>query len=442
MKTVNKKLVTIIIPTFNNPKFLNPMVNSLLHNTSCLALCKIIIVNNGHNDSISIESSNEDNLRIINMNENVGWEGALKKGMEFVDTEFVFFMNDDIHFFSQSYNWLTKVLDVFKDEKVAAIGPSSNVVMGAQNIFMNFEASRLVVPFLIGFCMFVRTKYLKEVGGIITDLPGGDDIDLSIRFKTAGYKLVAMRDIFVYHHGFKTGERLKGGADAPEGWNSVKMQEKTNTYLQKKHGVLKWWEAMSWRKFVKVYSVSPWPSDYKGNPEKDIICNAAKGHKILDLGCGAEKCDDDYIGVDILSKGTPLPLYHGIPGTSVADITGDIENRLPVECDGADTIIAKHVLEHCIDPIQTIKNWKESLKEGGRIIISVPDENVRPGIPMNPEHLHAFTPQSLFSIMETVGFSSTEVHTDYNGISFTGVFDLILVKKENDEKAKNLQSIS
>ena len=101
------------------------------------------------------------------------------------------------------------------------------------------------IPYLIGFCLLVRRSALDEVGGIDSTLPGGDDIDLSIRLRQAGYTLVCDRHSFVYHYGYRTGERVHGDRTVPGGWNSPQMIQATANALIAKHGETAFNEA--WR---------------------------------------------------------------------------------------------------------------------------------------------------------------------------------------------------
>ena len=50
--------------------------------------------------------------------------------------------------------------------------------------------------------------------------------------------------IFIYHHGFQTGEKLHGKPSKPGGWNSRKMSDDTNRHLIQKHGFIRWWKTM------------------------------------------------------------------------------------------------------------------------------------------------------------------------------------------------------
>lgn len=72
-------------------------------------------------------------------------------------------------------------------------------------------------------------------------------------------------------------------------------------------------------------------------------------------------------------------------------------------------MIARHILEHCIDSVSVIKEWARLLKPNGKLIVAVPNEDIIRGIPMNPEHVHAFSPSSMKSLMEMCGLKEVEV---------------------------------
>lgn len=402
-------LVTIIIPTFNNREYLDPCIRSILMHQTTPGLYKIIIVNNGDKESV-VNWTNPE-IEVIHAGKNLGWEGGLKEGLKHVKTPYVVFMNDDTYIPFSSAVWLYQMLMAFSNPKVAAVGPTSNVVMGLQNIFVPTFPNMLYLKtnILIGFCVMVRMEALEKVGGIDDSMPNhGDDLDLSIRFREAGYDLICDKSVFVYHHGFKTGQREYGSE-----WNSVNMTEKTNNWLIRKHGL---------KTFMK-YLFQPLA---EGEPigaidsEGDICRKYVKG-SVLEIGCGNTKTVPDSVGTDIVPKGEPIPCYPG--KLSVADIVADVSKPLPLEDNSVDTIIARHLLEHMIDPITVLKNWRRVLKNGGRIIIAVPDESKRQTIPMNYEHVHAYTQDSLKNLMETLGWHTEHLEDAHNGMSLVGIFN-------------------
>jgi len=404
-------LVSIIIPTFDNPDYLNPCVQSILTHRVTPGLAHIFIVNNGHPKSIAAIWREAPEITVLDAGKNLGWEGGLKLGLEHATTPFVVFMNDDTYIPVSSSDWLPALLQKFADPNVAAVGPSSNCVMGPQNAFIPSTTYTLGVNFLIGFCMMVRRSALDAVGSVDDSMPNhGDDLDLSIRFRKAGHKLIADKSVFVYHHGFKTGQREHGAE-----WNSVQMTEKTNHWLIKKHG-LKEFIHYIFNPIVDTNVSQTPPTDTEG----DLVRKFAVG-EVIEVGCGNQKTVEPSLGLDIIPKGQPIP---GLVGKhSIADMVSDISEPLPVEDNKFDTLIARHILEHLVDTTSVIKDWGRVLKPGGRLILAVPDEDITRTIPLNYQHVDALNQKSLKNQIESLGFKTLELMSANNNVSFIGVFE-------------------
>lgn len=418
-----KAFIDIIIPTWNNPEFLNPCVKSIATTGHLGSYANLIIVNNGK-QPIKEQMGYIQGITVLEPGKNLGWEGGLAYALERSDAPFVCFQNDDTHIPQAGCFFYEKLMMPFSNPAVGAVGPVSTTVMGPQSIYHPAcPQKNLETSFLIFFCVMLRRKYLDEVGGIDTSLPGGDDLDMSIRLRKAGKKLVVTPGAFLIHHGFKTGTRVRGDSNKSGGWNSKEMSDRTNQALIKKHGFKAFMETM--RGMSHVYEP---PKDLEG----DLIRNVAKGEILYELGVGATKTVDQAIGIDRIPKGDKIPSRSG--AISVADIVADVQQELPVERFSADSIIARHILEHCIDSLETLKNWNLALKIGGQLIIAVPNQDVINGIPMNQEHVHAFTPTSLANLMRACGFKQVQWLDPDNGISFVGVYEKVFHMEQVEEK--------
>jgi len=229
--------IDIVIPTFDNRGYLEACLMSLFANPTIEDQFRVIVVNNGEPRSCDWIASTS--VTVVQPGRNLGWEAGLKLALAMSTAPFVCFLNDDTYFPPASDAWLSMLLRHFRDPAVGATGPSSNAVMGPQSIFSFASHRWLKVAYLIGFCVILRRSALDEVGGVDDTLPGGDDLDLSIRLRDAGYTLVADREVFVYHHWARTGVRVHGAANEG-GWNSDEMVTATNHALIAKHGFRAW----------------------------------------------------------------------------------------------------------------------------------------------------------------------------------------------------------
>lgn len=404
--------VAIIIPTYNNYEYLEPCLRSILSNKVSANLFHIYVVNNGHEHSC--DWIKHDDVTVWNTGKNLGWEGALEYALDKTQEKFVLFLNDDILIPPTSKYWLNKLLQPFIDPEVGAVGPSSNVVMGLQNIFTITKLNIFTTKFLIGFCFLTSRDAIIKAGGIDKTLPGGDDMDMSIRLRKAGYKLIANKEVFVYHHGFKTGNRVYGDVQVRNGWNSYEMLEKTNHALIKKHGFAEWWNTTkgAW----EMPSINFVESK---DTEGELIRERINKGVILDLGCGPNKTVPDAIGVDLIPKDVEIASLSN--AKSEADVNADVSQPLPFEPNSIDTIIARHIMEHLTDSVVVMKHWHSLLKKGGKLIVAVPNDSVHLSIPMNIEHVHGFTMESMKSLMEVVGFKVIEQLDSQNTISFITV---------------------
>lgn len=108
----------------------------------------------------------------------------------------------------------------------------------------------------------------------------------------------------------------------------------------------------------------------------DLLKNAPRDSKILDIGCSSgiflkdlEQLGfsiENLYGVDISEKAIANCKANGIPNAFVMDAQ---KINLP---ETFDIIIASDCLEHLQEDQQALKNWKSLLKVGGTLYVFVP----------------------------------------------------------------------
>ena len=92
----------------------------------------------------------------------------------------------------------------------------------------------------------------------------------------------------------------------------------------------------------------------------DAINNSSKKHVMLDIGCGPNKKNDGYIGIDMLNIDN-------------VDIVGQVLIVLSkISTDSVDEIFTSHFLEHIDNLEEYLKEFSRVLKPNGKLVIKVP----------------------------------------------------------------------
>lgn len=227
------KDVTLGVVTYNSPDVVRTMLLSLWAHSRFEGT--VVLVNNGEElprDVIELVKGN-----VLVPGRNVGWEGGVNLALAECRTRLFCMANDDLLFVPDPGFWW-KLAEWLESPEIVASAPSSNYVSGAQNAFATqFGPHPYLAPYLIGMLALYKSRELRDLGGVDEGLPGGDDIDLSIRARAAGFGLVAERRAYVHHVGSVTGRR-----ERPD-WDSRAHQMRTVNALVRKHGLARWWEA-------------------------------------------------------------------------------------------------------------------------------------------------------------------------------------------------------
>lgn len=122
------------------------------------------------------------------------------------------------------------------------------------------------------------------------------------------------------------------------------------------------------------------------------------GWNLAALHCGRK------LGYDI--AGTVRPEVEGRGIAWVED-----PGQLPAQ--SLDAIICHHVLEHLLDPAETLRLFQKLLKPVGRLLLVVPAENRAEGRRYDPNepnrHLFSWNPQTLGNLLAVCGFTPRRI---------------------------------
>jgi SAM-dependent methyltransferase len=139
------------------------------------------------------------------------------------------------------------------------------------------------------------------------------------------------------------------------------------------------------------------------------------GH-LVDLGCGEApykeyflQFADSYTGVD----------WTKTQHNSKADVVSDLNVKIELDDEVADSIITLSVMEHLYEPQVFLNESYRVLKEGGTIVLQVPWQW---WIHEAPHDYYRYTPYGLKYMFEKAGYKDVQIEAQ------TGYFTVAIVK--------------
>lgn len=146
----------------------------------------------------------------------------------------------------------------------------------------------------------------------------------------------------------------------------------------------------------------------------------------IDVGCGPHKIHPKTIGIDIVPRGAKfMPRgREDVPDRlggliCQADIQASGDNLFMFKDNELDYVVSSHNLEHYVDPIKTLKEWRRVLKLGGILGVILPDDSKIDTMGFDSAHKHAFTPESFKNLIELIGgFKIIKLGECVKGLSF------------------------
>jgi GT2 family glycosyltransferase len=315
--------IVIIIPTWNNLELLMRTVQSCLTYTWGVQI-RFVIIDNGSTDEtpqflISLKNAGVD-ITIITNEQNVGFVKATNQGLrEAKPGEIICLANDDIQIVDPcTFGRMAR--DLEEDSSVGMVVPTSDYVMHLQKSELSTQIPKTkhetgVVVYFCGmwrYDVFERVGFLDERFGI----GGNDDLDLSIRIKEMGYKLLIDRNVFVRHFGSATLARTQGNIEGIR-----KLDEEKRKILVEKWGQAKV-DALFRPPDFLLYGQAYFEniSDYRRRPAwlnewkrvADKIVETLHPTSVLDAGCAHGMLVEalvDILGTKFIANGVDVSEY-------------------------------------------------------------------------------------------------------------------------------------
>lgn len=218
----NYPSVTVIVPVRNGEQTIQPLLESLQKLDYDRNKVEVIVVDGNSTDKTR-EIVKKYPVKLVTENRK-GLNLARNVGIKCSNGEIVAFTDSDCIVPS---NWITKIVENFKDSKVSCVGGSAialdndfisqyadNSLVRLMPIFTKREELEHVKPFFrhpAGCNMAFRRKVAEKVGYFDEEIQYGfDEVEFADRICRAGYKMVLDPEVSVWHkHRSTFGEFLK-----------------------------------------------------------------------------------------------------------------------------------------------------------------------------------------------------------------------------------------
>lgn len=187
----NLPFISVVIPAYNEEKYLPACLKALNNQTYPRNRYEIIVADNNSTDE-TVQVATQENAKVVTA-QRQGYVFAVKEGVSHAKGMIIASTDADS---VVPRDWLSKIADVFlHDSSVVAVTGSvtSDFTPEIFRKFMDmlyflflFFSFSLKIPNLSGFNMAYSRLAMIEVGGINTDFAIGADTELGKRLKRKG----------------------------------------------------------------------------------------------------------------------------------------------------------------------------------------------------------------------------------------------------------------
>ncbi len=203
--------VTVIVPVRNGEPTIEPLLESLQSLDYDRKKVEVVVVDGNSTDKTR-DIVKKYPVKLI-VERKKGLNAARNTGIKNSNGKIIAFTDCDCVVPS---NWVTKIVENFKDPQVSCVGGSAkglngdfisqyadNSIVPLMPLFKKREELNMVKPFLrhpAGCNMAFRRKATEEVGCFDESIQYGfDEVEFTERVCRAGYKMVLDPNVFVWH---------------------------------------------------------------------------------------------------------------------------------------------------------------------------------------------------------------------------------------------------
>ena len=358
---------SIIILTYNKLEYTQKCIESIRTFTNENDY-EIIVIDNASEDGTLNWLKEQEDIILIANKSNMGFPKGCNQGIEVATGNEILLLNNDV---IVTFNWLEKLRKaLYSSDEIGAVGPITNYCSNYQSIKTTYKTIDEMHEFaknfnvnkngdweyrlkLVGYCMLIKKEVVDKIG-LLDEIftPGNfEDDDYSLRIIKQGYKLIVCHDTFIHHFGSVTFKN-----DMPVFGDLLQKNSK---------------------KFKEKWGFDATYSTYMRTEIIDMIDYKKKNVTVLEVGCA---CGATLLKIKSLNHsadvyGIELNKNAAAIANTFAKVTADnIESNCMSFKEGFfDYIIFADVLEHLNDPLLVLNNMKKYLKDGGKLLASIPN---------------------------------------------------------------------
>ena len=214
--------VLIVLVSYNTCHFTKECIKSI-RNTLQEGSYKVVVADNTSTDGSIEWLEKQDDILLIKNESNIGFGPACNRAVNSTtETEYesydIFLLNNDTRLTENSLLFLKEAL--YGSDDIGAVGSISNYAGNRQQVDISFDRVEDYLDYgrrenasmdnateervrLSGFAMLIKRNVWNEVNGFDEDFAPGyfEDDALSMELLRRGYRLLLVRNSFIYHAG-------------------------------------------------------------------------------------------------------------------------------------------------------------------------------------------------------------------------------------------------
>jgi len=194
------KLVSIVMPTYNQAAYLEAAVASVLAQT--YGTTELIIVNDGSTDETPgiLKRLTDARVTIVTLSRNSKLPRALNVGFVLAKGEYLTWTSSDNEMLPACIEVLARSLDSQPEVGMVYASHHNVGTLNFLTVKEPFQHDRLLHDNIIGPCFMYRREVIDTVGLYDPSCFGAEDYDMWLR-AAARFRLVALPDVlYVYRH--------------------------------------------------------------------------------------------------------------------------------------------------------------------------------------------------------------------------------------------------